>query len=218
MKIRTAHALRVALAMFATTATTACVSDDPETDNDEHQHQPSVATDESGVSRVASTLRDANGRNVASVTFIRVSGGTAVSVTAQIAGADGIRGFHVHANDNPANGDGCIADPAQPATTHFVSADGHFNPGGGTHGDHAGDMPALFFTANGNAVMSFLIDHFTPAQLRGRAVIIHAGADNYGNIPVGPAANQYTPNSAEATTLTQNTGNAGARVACGLIR
>jgi Cu-Zn family superoxide dismutase len=44
----------------------------------------------------------------------------------------------------------------------------------------------------------------------GSAVIIHAGSDNYGNIPAG----RYDPD-ADETTL--NTGDAGGRVACGVF-
>ena len=167
----------------------------------------------------STVLRDASGAFVGRVVFAPTGGVTTVSVSARLnPPQDGIHGFHVHANDNPANGDGCIADPAQPATTHFVSADGHYNPGGTTHGSHGGDMPALFFTEDGAGAMSFITDRFEPAELVGRAVILHAAPDNYGNVSVGAAANQYTPNSAEATTLTANTGNAGARIACGVIQ
>jgi Cu-Zn family superoxide dismutase len=163
-------------------------------------------------------LRDANGALVGRVRFLPTGHVTTVSVSARLTPAqDGIHGFHVHANDNPANGNGCIADPTQPANTHFVSADGHYNPGGATHGDHAGDMPALFFTEDGEASMTFITDRFDPADIAGRAVILHALPDNYGNIPVGPEANQYTPNGPAATTLTQNTGNAGNRIACGVL-
>ena len=50
--------------------------------------------------------------------------------------------------------------------------------------------------------------------------MLHAGPDNFGNVPVDDVAtapNAYTPNSAGATTATQNTGNAGNRIACGVI-
>ena len=164
-------------------------------------------------------LRDANGKSIGWVFFTPSFDGTLVSISARLPDAMGtIHGLHVHANDNPANGEGCVADPAQPASTHFVSVDGHYNPASATHGHHSGDMPALLFTHDGAARMSFVTDRFTPEELKGKAVILHQGADNYGNVPVGTAANQYTPNSAEATTLTQNTGNAGARVGCGVIQ
>jgi len=180
-----------------------------------------VSAEQAATSVAQAVLRDASGNFIGRVVFTSVGGQSLVAVSARLpagVGIDGIRGFHVHANDNPANGDGCIADPAQPASTHFVSADGHYNPGGGTHGDHAGDMPALFFTQSGTAAMSFIHDRFVPAAIRGRAVILHQAPDNYGNVPVGTEANQYTPNGPEATALTQGTGNAGARIACGVIQ
>ena len=215
MRISATRVFKLAVAVLVTGSAGACVNG---SDDNQPEDNAAARDVEESNARASSTLRDAEGRTVAQVSFVRVSGGTQVTVTARRAGFHGIHGFHAHANDNPANGDGCIADPAQPNTTHFVSADGHFNPGGGTHGDHAGDVPALFFTEAGVAAMSFLLDSFTPEDLRGRAMIIHLGADNYGNIPVGTGPTQYTPNSPEATTLTQNTGNAGVRVACGLIR
>jgi len=164
-------------------------------------------------------LRDANGNVVGFVAFDPADGGTRVTVWATLpAGSDGIHGFHIHANDNPANGEGCIADPAQPANTHFASADGHYNSSGATHGDHAGDMPALFFTEAGRGSISLLTDRFDTQEIKGKAVILHQGPDNYGNVPVGTAANQYTPNGEAATALTQATGNAGNRIACGVIK
>jgi len=188
----------------------ACVTD-PATGETLSPEQQNAAV------RVASAaLKDQNGVTVATVVFAAVGGQTLV--TATVKSTAGIHGFHVHANDNPANGDGCIADPTQPPNTFFVSADGHYNPGAATHGNHAGDMPPLFVAANGNAATTFLTDRFTPGDVKGRAVILHAGADNVGNVPVGTAANQYTPNAADATTLTANTGNAGNRIACGVIQ
>jgi Cu-Zn family superoxide dismutase len=189
----------------------ACVTSDATSEaTTSQQENAAVVTD-------SALLRDANGAVVATVVFTTFGSGSLVTAVARIP-TPGVHGFHVHANDNPANGEGCIADPAQPPNTHFVSADGHFNPGGATHGNHAGDMPPLFVAASGTTATTFVTDRFTPAAVKGRAVIIHAGADNFGNVPVGAAANQYTPNAADATTLTANTGNAGNRIACGVIR
>jgi superoxide dismutase, Cu-Zn family len=190
--------------------TGSCVSEEP------GDATASSAVEDGSRERAASAvLRDQNGAAVATVVFTPTRGGTVVAVAARATA--GIHGFHVHANDNAANGVGCIADPAQPANTWFVSADGHFNPGAGTHGNHAGDMPPLFASASGSASASFVTDRFTTTDIRGRAVILHAGNDNLGNVPVGAAANQYTPNAPDATTLTANTGNAGNRIACGVI-
>jgi Cu-Zn family superoxide dismutase len=174
------------------------------------------------VTATASTiLRDAYGDEVARVRFTAVDHVTLVEISAELpesaADGGGIRGLHIHANDNPDNGSGCIADPAQPASTHFVSADGHFTAAGATHGHHVGDLPALFVNQEGQAWMRFTTDRFHPEEVIGRALILHAGPDNYGNIPVGDQPDQYTPNDPAATDLTARTGNAGTRYACGVI-
>lgn len=168
----------------------------------------------------SATLRNAGGTQVARVFFVPIGGSKVlVNVSINFPGIRaGFHGFHIHANDNPANGDGCIADPAQPANTHFVSADGHWNPVAETHGEHAGDMPSPLVLADGTALLSFTNQIDPLSEIVGRAIIFHEGADNFGNIPLGTAANQYTANSQDAITLTQNTGNAGNRIGCGLIQ
>jgi len=154
-------------------------------------------------------LKNAAGAVIGHVRFTPVSGG--VQVTTEITSlSPGFHGYHVHANNDPANGEGCV-----PPT--IVSADGHFAVAGTSHGAHAGDMPVLLAMANGEGRSRFVSDRFTLADLRGRAVIVHAGSNNYGNIPVGANPDQYTPNSPAATAATAATGNAGARVACGVI-
>lgn len=128
-------------------------------------------------------------------------------------------GFHVHANNDPANGVGCVADPRADASTWFVSADGHLSANGQTHGAHNGDLPSPLVQRDGTARISFTTDRIEPVFLRGTAVILHDRPDNFGNVPVGTAANQYTPNDPSvAPSLTARTGNAGDRMACGLVR
>ena len=78
-------------------------------------------------------------------------------------------------------------------------------------------MPSLLVNADGSAEMEFVTGRFEPSAIVGRALIVHAGADNFGNVPVGAEASQYTANSEAATTATKNTGNAGDRLACGVI-
>lgn len=168
----------------------------------------------------SATLKSAAGSVVSRVIFTSIGNSRVlVNATVNFPGIRaGFHGYHIHANDNPANGDGCIADPAQAATTHFVSADGHWNPTAATHGAHAGDMPNVMVQADGSAFLSFTNQIDPLSDIVGRAVILHDGVDNHGNVPVGVAANQYTANAPDATTLTQNTGNAGVRIACGLIQ
>ena len=134
--------------------------------------------------------------------------------------ATGFKGFHVHATGvcDPA-----AVDPSTGATVPFLSAGGHYNPTSTTHGSHGGDMPVLQVNDDGSAWSRFKTDRFDVEDIVGRAVIVHAAADNFGNVPVGTGATQYAPNStgttnATATGLTANTGNAGARYACGVIR
>ena len=132
-------------------------------------------------------------------------------------GLDAFHGFHIHANDVAANGDGCIADPSAASSTWFVSADGHYNPSVQTHSHHVGDMPVVYVNADGTVETRFRIDKIVPGDLVGKAVILHAGADNFANIPLGSGPTQYTANSPDATSATAKTGNAGDRVACGVI-
>jgi Cu/Zn superoxide dismutase len=83
-------------------------------------------------------------------------------------------------------------------------------PAAGFHGFHITDA--------GRAYSVSITDRVAVADVLQRAVVLHAGADNLGNVPVGSGATQYTPNSPEATALTARTGNAGDRLACGVIR
>jgi Cu-Zn family superoxide dismutase len=84
------------------------------------------------------------------------------------------------------------------------------------HGDHAGDMPSLLVTADGHAFTSFVTDRFTVADLRDTdrtAVMMHAGRDDFANLPT-----RYTSGGVPGPdAITLATGDAGARVACGVI-
>ena len=145
------------------------------------------------------------GATLGEVTFLQLSDGR-VHVRASLRGlapASEFHGFHVHANGV------CSGD--------FTTAGGHWNPSGSPHGDHLGDMPVLYAAADGSARSSATLDGFTVAQLLaddgGVAVIVHAGRDNYANIPT-----RYTHASGtgpDATTL--GNGDAGGRFGCGVV-
>ena len=120
--------------------------------------------------------------------------GGKVRVTAQVIRLPANRefGFHIHEVGDCSSGDG-------------MSAKGHFNPYGKPHGQgaerHAGDMPNLKSDAKGKAKLTEDLDLITiargPASIIGRGVVVHADPDDY---------------------RTQPTGNAGARIACGVIK
>jgi Cu-Zn family superoxide dismutase len=105
----------------------------------------------------------------------------------------GEHGLHIH------EGADCSGDA--------MGAKGHFNPHGKPHGlpggrdSHAGDLPALKANKAGRANVNVELDTISlkpgPANVIGRAVVVHADPDDY---------------------KTQPTGNSGARIACGVIQ
>jgi len=149
------------------------------------------------VTRWAFACRGASGTRVGTVELKQEDG--VVKVEARFDTFPvGFHGFHVHTTGN------CTAPL-------FTSAGGHLNPAGVSHGDHAGDMPVVLVIADGSAEETFETDRFSVDQLfdaDGSAIIVHANADNYANIPAvygGPNA------------VTLATGDAGARFACGVV-
>ncbi len=150
------------------------------------------------------SLQDKSGQSVGEVTFTSAEGDkTTVAVKVHDL-PPGFHGFHVHAVGKC---DGSTETP-------FSSAGGHFNPDQKTHREHDGDLPVLLVMDDGTGEMTLTTDRFTVATLLsnpdGAAMIVHANADNYANIP----SDRYQP-PADNTTL--GTGDAGGRIACGVI-
>lgn len=78
----------------------------------------------------------------------------------------------------------------------FSDTRSHYNPGTTEHPNHAGDLPPLL-SAGGNAYLSVVSDRFRLAEVLGKTVVIHSKADDFTSQPAG---------------------NAGEKVACGVIR
>lgn len=134
-------------------------------------------------------------------------------VSADLAGLPpgGFHGFHLHQTGQ------CEPDSAAPGepgeTGAFLSAGGHVASGEQEHGEHDGDMPPVRVTEAGTAVMELHLDTLTMEDLMdvdGTAVMLHAGPDNLANIP-----ERYAPDGPDEETL--STGDAGDRIACGVI-
>jgi superoxide dismutase, Cu-Zn family len=169
-------------------------------------------------------LKMADGQTVGKITFENPKDGDATIIRVDMAfpansiQTETFHGLHIHANDVATNGAGCVADPKAASNTWFTATDGHYKKDPNQiHGGHSGDLATVFINRDRTAHIETKIDRFVASELTDRAVIFHADPDNYGNIPKGTALNQYTANGSEAITLTNNTGNAGDRVACGMI-
>ena len=144
------------------------------------------------VTKAVATLSPTKGTDVSGVvTFTKVDGG--VKIVADVTGlTPGQHGFHIHEFGD------CSAPDA-------ASAGGHFNPTHMQHGGpdsemrHAGDFGNLDADASGRAHyerVDKVISLDGPGSIIGHAVIVHANADDLKSQP---------------------SGNAGARVACGVI-
>jgi superoxide dismutase, Cu-Zn family len=143
-------------------------------------------------------LLNAEGEAVAEVQLSEAEGRLRIAVQAR--GLEpGFHGFHIHA----------VGECEPPG---FESAEGHLNPDGADHPDHAGDLPTLLVLEDGTAEMTVLTDRVTLADLLegdGSAFIIHSDRDNHAHIP-----ERYAEAPDEDTL---DTGDAGDRVACGVV-
>ena len=139
-------------------------------------------------------LKNAEGQPVGIVTLTETTHGVMLHVVLTAA-PEGVHAFHLHTTGK--------CEPP------FTTAGGHFNPASKQHGIenpmgmHAGDMPNVTVPAGGKLTF----DLFNPdvtlkaganslMDADGSAVVLHATADDYKGDPAG---------------------NAGARIACGVV-
>ncbi|XP_057961039.1 superoxide dismutase [Cu-Zn] 4A isoform X2 [Malania oleifera] len=109
----------------------------------------------------------------------------------------GLHGFHVHALGDTTNG--------------CMSTGPHFNPAAKEHGApedenrHAGDLGNITAGPDGTAKFTITdsqIPLVGPNSIVGRAVVVHVDPDDLGK---------------GGHELSKSTGNAGGRIACGVI-
>ncbi len=139
---------------------------------------------------------DSKGRSLGHAELKQTPNGVLITLELTIPGKQE-RAFHIHEVG--------VCDAPD-----FASAGGHFNPRGlahglkSGHGHHAGDMPNLFFPESGelkqqifNSQVSLIAgeDGYLLDE-DGSSFIIHAGPDDYATDP---------------------SGEAGGRIACGVI-
>jgi superoxide dismutase, Cu-Zn family len=160
----------------------------------DRQHEPTtVDVNDEALSRALATLMPTQGNVVTGTVAFRstTEGGVRVQATVDGLAPGSTHGFHIHEKGDCGAPDG-------------TSAGGHYNPTGAPHGlppnepRHAGDLGNITADAAGRATLdqvftNFSLDWVNP--VRGLGVIVHEKADQG----------------------TQPTGNAGARLACGVI-
>ena len=141
-------------------------------------------------------LYDAKSEKIGSATLREVKGGVKISLNLSHL-PPGTHALHIHAVGK------CDAPD-------FKTAGPHFNPAGKKHGTkspqgpHAGDLPNLVAGKDGRAKVSVIASHVTLGgganslfHPEGTALVIHEKLDDY---------------------VTDPAGNAGARIACGVVQ
>ncbi len=73
--------------------------------------------------------------------------------------------------------------------TDFSGTGSHYNPTGQMHPKHAGDLPPLL-ACQGNAYLSVRTDRFSVKDIIGRTVVIHSDPDDFHSQPAGNAGNK----------------------------
>ncbi|MEV5836249.1 superoxide dismutase family protein [Nocardia sp. NPDC052112] len=156
-------------------------------------------------------LKDPAGASVAVANITKDGNHLQVSIEAHGL-RPGFHGLHIHqfGKCEPNS----VAPTGGPAGD-FLSAGGHLQVGSANAHPASGDLTSLEVRSDGSAKLVTTTDAVTLDDIKGKALMIHADADNFGNIP-----NRYVRADGVAgpddTTLA--TGDAGGRVACGVIQ
>ena len=167
--------------------------------------------------KLTAQLKMADGTAVATADIEFTGGFATVTVETTTPGklTPGFHGLHIHSVGK------CEANSVAPtggAPGDFNSAGGHFQVEGHSAHPASGDLASLQVREDGTAELVTTTDTFTAEDLLGgskTALIIHEKADNFANIP--PERYQQVNGTPGPDETTMNTGDAGKRVACGVI-
>jgi superoxide dismutase, Cu-Zn family len=188
----------------------------PSASASEGGHGPASANEPSG-EKLTAQLKLADGTTVATADIQFAGGFATVTVETTAPGelTPGFHGLHIHSVGK------CEANSVAPtggAPGDFNSAGAHFQKAGHTGHPASGDLTSLQVRADGTAKLVTTTDAFTAEDLQGgakTAIIIHEKADNFANIP--PERYQQVNGNPPPDETTMATGDAGKRVACGVI-
>jgi Cu-Zn family superoxide dismutase len=162
-------------------------------------------------------LKAADGTSVATAQIVFSGGVATLTVKTTAAGqlTSGFHGMHIHSVGK------CEPNSVAPtggAPGDFNSAGPHFQVGGHTTHPASGDLTSLQVRGDGSAMLVTTTDAFTAADLLAgtkTAIIIHEKPDNFANIP--PERYLQVNGTPGPDEMTMATGDAGKRVACGVI-
>lgn len=170
-----------------------------------------------GKPSITTHLRAPDGTQVATATFDFSNGYATITIATTGVGliTPGFHGVHIHKVGK------CEANSVGPtggAPGDFLSAGGHFQAPGHSVEPASGDLTSLEVRKDGVGMLVTTTDAFAMEDLLSgekTAIIIHAGADNFANIP--PERYSQTNGTPGPDAMTMSTGDAGKRVACGVI-
>ncbi len=132
----------------------------------------------------------------------------------------GFHGMHIH-EVGKCEPNSVAKNGAPGSATNFGSAGGHWQKSGATGHPMTGDLVSIYVNANGTGQTVTSTGAFTLADIKknadGNALMIHEKADNFGNIPSARYVN-VVPGQPVPDEATLNTGDAGGRIACGVIK
>ncbi|TAE34356.1 MAG: superoxide dismutase family protein [Alphaproteobacteria bacterium] len=159
-------------------------------EHDKHKAQP--------LASASATLMDKEQKELGTLSLRETPNGILAQITAEHL-PTGWHGIHIHAHGLCAQGDFTDAGAhasQQPHNDHqHITAHGFLVK----DGYHTGDMPNIWVHKDGTARVDFFLPHQTLATFLdedGAAIILHAQQDDYHSQPAG---------------------NAGARIACGVL-
>ncbi|MGX0879878.1 Cu-Zn family superoxide dismutase [Roseovarius sp. MBR-154] len=169
------HRLLISVAAIATTTFGAMAQD-------------STQPNEADTTEREVTFTSADGADLGTAELIGTGSGLLIRLNLQDLPADQWLAFHLH------EGEECDADG------QFKSAGGHWNPDETPHGylieggPHAGDMPNLYVDSDGRLLADVVNKNASlsgdTGNVMGRALILHAGADDYSSQPSGDAGDR----------------------------
>jgi Cu-Zn family superoxide dismutase len=174
--------------------------------------QPATASE-----TLTADLKSPDGTSVATAEIAFTGDFATLTVKTVAAGllTPGFHGLHIHSVGK------CEPNSVAPsggAPGDFNSAGAHFQVAGHSAHPASGDLASLQVRQDGSATLVTTTDAFTAADLLAgakTAIVIHENADNFANIP--PERYRQVNGTAGPDETTMNTGDAGKRVACGVI-